>query len=102
APSAVTALGVGSEAETDAASVRTLVAGLPAQFGRYPTLLGFYVGKNDPTFVSDNMRLDRELSKARVSHVFELYPGGHTSVLWQSHAVQWLQLALGRLHAATA
>src|SRR5262249_32368280 len=101
-PTGEKTLDVGSKADNDDASVHKLVARLPAQFRRYPTLLGFYVGKNDPTFVSDNMRLDRELSKARVSHVFELYPGGHTSVWWQSHAVQWRQLALGRLHAATA
>ena len=101
-PTGEKTLDVGSKTDNDDASVHKLVARLPAQFRRYPTLLGFYVGKSDPTFVSDNVRLDRELSKARVSHVFQLYAGGHTTALWQSHAVQWLQLALDRLHAPTA
>jgi enterochelin esterase-like enzyme len=62
------------------------------------TFLGLYVGKSDPTFVADNVRLDRELTSARVSYVFELYAGAHTTALWQTHAVQWLKLALDRLH----
>jgi enterochelin esterase-like enzyme len=101
-PTGEKTLDVGSQADNDDASVHKLVARLPAQFRRYPTFLGFYVGKSDPTFVADNVRLHRELSKARVTHLFQLYTGGHTSALWQSHAVQWLQLALGRLHAPTA
>jgi enterochelin esterase-like enzyme len=101
-PTGEKTLDVGSKADNDDASVHKLVAHLPAQFRRYPTFLGFYVGKSDATFVSDNVRLDRELSRVGVSHVFQLYPGGHTSVLWQSHAVQWLQLALDRLHAPSA
>jgi len=101
-PTGEKTLDVGSKADNDDASVHKLVARLPAQFRRFPTLLGFYVGKSDPTFVADNVRLDRELGKARVSHVFDVYPGGHTSVLWQSHAAQWLQLALDRLHAPSA
>jgi enterochelin esterase-like enzyme len=101
-PTGEKTLDVGSKVDNDDASVHKLVPRLQAQFRRYPTLLGFYVGQSDPTFVSDNVRLDRELRKARVSHVFQLYAGGHTTALWQSHAVQWLQLALDRLRAPTA
>ena len=101
-PTGEKTLDVGSKTDNDDASVHKLVARLGTQFRRYPTFLGFYVGKSDPTFVADNVRLDRELTRARVSHVFQLYAGGHTSVLWQAHAVQWLQLALGRLHAPAA
>jgi enterochelin esterase-like enzyme len=98
-PTGAKTLDVGSKTDNDDASVHKLVAGLRAQFRRYPTFLSFYVGKSDPTFVSDNLRLDRELKAARVSHLFELYSGGHTKTLWQSHAVVWLKLALDRLHA---
>ena len=92
-------LDVGSKADNDNASVHALLAQLKTQFRRYPTFFGFYVGKSDPTFVADNVRLDRELTAARVSHLFELYAGGHTTALWQAHAVAWLRLALDHLHA---
>jgi hypothetical protein len=66
------------------------------------TLRGYaarYVGKSDPTFVADNARLDREFTAARVSQLFELYAGGHTTALWQAHAVACLSLALDHLQA---
>jgi putative tributyrin esterase len=100
-PSGVNTLDVGSQAEDDYASVHSLVATLKTRFQRYPTFLGFYVGKSDPTFVADNTRLHRELTAARISHLFELYPGGHTTSLWQAHAVRWLTLALDHLQAPT-
>ena len=100
-PSGVNTLDVGSQAEDDYASVHSLVATLKRRFQRYPTFLGFYVGKSDPTFVADNTRLHRELTAARISHLFELYPGGHTTSLWQAHAVRWLTLALDHLQAPT-
>lgn len=100
-PSGVNTLDVGSQAEDDYASVHSLVAMLKRRFQRYPTFLGFYVGKGDPTFVADNARLHRELSTARISHLFELYPGRHTTSLWQAHAVRWLALALDHLHPPT-
>jgi enterochelin esterase-like enzyme len=96
-PSGEKTLDVGSNEDNDYASVHALLARIQTQFRRYPTFFGFYVGKSDPTFVSDNTRLDRELTKGRVSHVFEVYAGGHTTALWQSHAVRWLTLALDRL-----
>ena len=102
-PTGERTLDVGSKADNDDASVPSLVAGLRKQFRRYPTFLGFYVGKRDPTFVNDNVRLDSELIAARISHVFELYAGAHTKTLWQSHAVVWLKLAcpVGRMCART-
>ena len=98
-PTGQKTLDVGTKTDNDDASVHKLVSGLRVQFRRYPTFLSFYVGKSDPTFVGDNLRLDRELTAARVSHLFELYAGGHTKTLWQSHAVVWLKLALDHLHA---
>jgi S-formylglutathione hydrolase FrmB len=92
-------LDVGSKADNDNASVHALLARIKAQFRRYPTFFGFYVGRSDPTFVADNLRLDRELTAARVSHLFELYAGGHATTLWRSHAVAWLTLAIDRLQA---
>jgi enterochelin esterase-like enzyme len=100
-PSGVNTLDVGSQAEDDYASVHSLVATLKRRFQRYPTFLGFYVGKSDPTFVADNTRLHRELTAARISHLFELYAGGHTTSLWQAHAVLWLTLALDHLQTPT-
>jgi len=41
--------------------------------------------------------LDRELTAARIPHLFRLYPGGHEGALWQARAEQWLGLALGQL-----
>jgi hypothetical protein len=29
--------------------------------------------------------------------MFDLYPGGHNSALWQAHAVRWLGNALNNL-----
>ena len=76
------------------------VAPAPAatrQLRRYPTFFAFYVGREDPTFVADNERLDRELTAARVPHLFALYAGGHENSLWQAHATRWLGLALDHL-----
>ena len=100
-PSGVNTLDVGSQEEDDYASVHNLVTTLKKRFQRYPTFLGFYVGKSDPTFVADNTRLHRELTAARISHLFELYAGGHTTSLWQAHAARWLTLALDHLQAPT-
>jgi enterochelin esterase-like enzyme len=98
-PTGEKTLDLGSDAANTRASVAALVPSLARQFRRYPTLLAFYVGSSDPTFVPDNVNLDRELRSAGVRHVFELYPGGHTTSLWQAHAAGWLKLALDHLAA---
>jgi enterochelin esterase-like enzyme len=100
-PTGTKTLDVGSKADNDDASVHVLVGGLEAKLRRYPTFLGFYVGRSDPTFVPDNRRLHRELTAARISHLFELYAGGHTNALWQARAVRWLTLALMHLRKPT-
>jgi enterochelin esterase-like enzyme len=99
-PSGESTLDVGSDADNANASVHALVPSLGAKLARYPTLLAFYVGNQDPTFVTDNLRLNRELAAARVPHTFELYDGAHSASLWQQYATQWLSLALRRLQAA--
>ena len=96
-PTGATTLDVGTDSDNAYASVFDQVAHLRRTFARYPTYFGFYVGASDPTFVSDNVQLDRALRTARVYHVFDVYPGAHTSALWQGHAVRWLAAALNHL-----
>jgi S-formylglutathione hydrolase FrmB len=99
-PTGETTLDVGSDAANARASIHRLVPALRKQFARYPTFFAFYVGKSDPTFVADNVQLDRELSAAHVPHVFALYAGAHSSTLWTAHAPYWLALALARLSSS--
>jgi len=99
-PSGESTLDLGSDADNANASVHALVRSLGAKLAHYPTLLAFYVGNQDPTFVADNLKLNRELAAARVPHTFELYDGAHSTSLWQQYATQWLSLALRRLQAA--
>jgi enterochelin esterase-like enzyme len=100
-PTGSRTLDVGSDADNARASVHALVPSLRSQFSRLPTYLAFYVGRSDPTFVGDNEALARELTAARVPHVFRRYPGGHSTALWQAHARTWLAMALDHLQAAT-
>ena len=98
-PTGTKVLDLRSRAANDAASVHAAVERLRAQFRRYPTFFGFYVGRSDPTFVGENEQLNRELNASRVPHLFEVYSGGHAVALWRAHAVGWLRLALRRLAA---
>ena len=82
-----------------AASAVNLLPDLKAAEQTLPTVLGFYVGKSDGRFLDDNVRFDGQLTTAHISHVFDVYPGGHMTSLWQAHAVAWLQLALKHLAA---
>lgn len=76
-----------------AANVHTLVKDIKGR----RTWFGFYVGRGDTRFAAENVALDRELSEARVPHLFELYEGAHETSLWQAHARAWLRLALAHL-----
>ena len=80
----------------------TLVPKLRKQLAHYPTFIAFYVGRSDPTFVPDNLKLNGALNSVGVQHVFDLYDGGHTATLWQTHATQWFGLALSHLTDAKA
>jgi S-formylglutathione hydrolase FrmB len=86
----------GSAVANAKASVHDLIAD-DVQAGRLPTFFGFYVGRGDARFRAENVQLDRELDRAHVPHVFAVYPGGHTTALWQAHAVEWLRMALSHL-----
>lgn len=93
-------LPLGSAAANRRASAHTFVHALRRAFRRRPTFFAFYVGRGDALFRAENRRLHRELSTARVPHVFEVYPGAHEQSLWSAHARAWLGLALRHLAPA--
>jgi len=82
-----------------AASAGNLVGDLESSERRLPTFVSFYVGRGDARFRSDNVRLDAELTAARIPHTFDLYPGANTTALWKAHGTAWLRLALRHLTA---
>ncbi len=84
-------------ARTDNVNVHGLIPVLVRNEMTLPTYLAFYVGKGDSRFRAEDVQFNDELTKARVPHAFAVYPGGHDSALWQSHAVVWLRMALRHL-----
>jgi len=98
-PTGSSPLDIGSPQANAHASAHTFVPVLRRAFRQDPTFFAFYVGTSDARFRAENELLDRELSAARVPHVFELYPGSHEQSFWSAHAVTWLRLALDRLSA---
>lgn len=100
-PSGTKALKLGSAQADARASTHTLVSTLRQAVRRYPTLLAFYVGRDDARFRAENVRLHQELTAANVPHLFRLYAGDHSQALWQREAGAWLQLAVQRLAAPT-
>jgi S-formylglutathione hydrolase FrmB len=100
-PTGTKALDLGSRAANRHASAHSFVRSLRSTFARRPTFFAFYVGAQDSRFVGENLELHRELTAARVPHVFELYGGGHSQSLWLRHATPWLRLALDHLAAAS-
>jgi S-formylglutathione hydrolase FrmB len=89
----------GSAAKDAAANVHDLVRDDEAAH-RLPTFFGFYVGRGDGRFEPENVELNQELDRARVPHVYAVYPGGHTTALWEAHAAYWLGMAVNHLAAA--
>jgi S-formylglutathione hydrolase FrmB len=96
-PQGLQALDLGSSARNAHASAHALVSSLRTSFARRPTFFAFYVGRGDDRFRDENERLHRELTAARVPHLFELYRGGHEQAVWTAHARAWLGLALNHL-----
>ena len=82
------------------ASAFTLVPWLAGAFTREPSYLAFYVGSADHHFVPDNVTFDQDLTTANVAHQFQVYPGGHSWQLWDTHAGEWLGAAFAHLTAA--
>ena len=96
-PAGTAALDLGSRSTNARASAHTFVVTLRRSFARQPTFFAFYVGRGDERFRAENVQLDRELDRARVGHVFRVYPGGHQQSVWQRHAATWLNLAAAHL-----
>jgi enterochelin esterase-like enzyme len=93
-------LDLGSLTANAHASAYSSIQALRSELRRDKTFLGFYVGKADKLFLAENVRLDRDLTKVGVPHVFRVYSGAHDSVLWRAHARAWLDFALDHLSAA--
>lgn len=96
-PTGTKILDLGSKQANEAANIHAQASSLATQFRRYPTFFGFYIGRGDSTFVEENAELNRELSAARVPHLYEAYAGGHSTALWEAQAALWLRLALQHL-----
>ncbi|MEO6858541.1 MAG: alpha/beta hydrolase-fold protein [Solirubrobacteraceae bacterium] len=73
--------------------------GLAAALKHYPSLLAFYIGNQDSRFLTTNRQYDGALKASHVAHVFKVYSGGHTMVLWSGEATRWLSMALTALVA---
>jgi enterochelin esterase-like enzyme len=100
-PSGTKPLSLGSKAGDATANVhRQLLAAKP-RLAALPTFIAFYVGRDDDRFAAENEQLDRQLSRASISHLFRVYPGGHEQVLWTREARSWLRLALAHLAPAS-
>jgi len=98
-PSGAKPLDIGTPEENAQASAHTFVATLRHAFAAHPTFLAFYVGRDDKRFRDENLELERELTAARVPHLFRLYRGAHEASVWNEHASAWLALALDHLAA---
>lgn len=101
-PTGLVKLDRGSMAANERASVHALVKTSAAEIKEDHPFFAFYVGRDDSRFLDENLQLDRELTAAHIPHVFEVYAGGHTTSLWERHAVLWLRLALSHLTTATS
>jgi enterochelin esterase-like enzyme len=95
-PSGYQILNLGSAKANSAAQVPS-GSGLKDEVTSWPALIAFYVGAQDSRFLAMNRQFDAALTKSRVTHVFSIYPGGHSSALWRSHAQHWLGMALDSL-----
>ena len=97
-PSGYHVLNLGSKAADRKARIRP-AASLAAAMKKLPTLVGFYVGRQDQRFYGDNVTLNREFTAAHVPHYFATYPGGHSLAVWAKWAPLWLGRALAYLRA---
>jgi len=92
-------LDLGSTLLNDAATVPSGPA-LAQTVTKWPSLLAFYVGRQDGRFLTMNQQYDAALTASHVSHTFRTYPGGHSGALWRAEAPSWLKMALDYLSAA--
>lgn len=97
-PSGYHVLNLGSPAANDAAQVPR-GAPLKSALSAHPSLVAFYVGRQDNRFLATNQQYDASLTQTGVAHTFSVYPGGHSTALWGAQAQRWLGMALGYLAA---
>jgi enterochelin esterase-like enzyme len=83
--------------EANAAAAVPRGADLKAAVKAHPSLIAFYVGRQDDRFADDNESFDRALAREAIPHLFRTYPGGHSGALWTSESKLWLGYALGAL-----
>src|ERR1700759_1360055 len=95
-PSGTQKLNLGSP-QANAAAAVPRGAALKAATRSHPTLIAFYVGRQDDRFADDNESFDRSLTRERIPHLFRTYPGGHILALWTGESKLWLGYALGAL-----
>ncbi|HEX8976960.1 MAG TPA: alpha/beta hydrolase-fold protein [Solirubrobacteraceae bacterium] len=100
-PSGNHVLDLGSPEANDAARAPDDAA-LASALKYYPSLLAFYIGNQDSRFLAMNRQYDAALTASGISHVFRVYPGGHSIALWQTEAAGWLRMALQALAAERA
>lgn len=70
---------------------------LRAALSSWPTLIAFYVGRQDTRFLTMNEQFDATLRQNGIAHTFNIYPGGHSETLWRAQAPTWLGRALSYL-----
>jgi enterochelin esterase-like enzyme len=95
-PSGHHKLNLGSPAANAAAAVPR-GAELKAAVKAHPTLIAFYVGRQDDRFADDNESFNRALAREGIPHLFRTYPGGHSGALWTGESKLWLGYALSAL-----
>jgi S-formylglutathione hydrolase FrmB len=100
-PAGTRTLDLGSSRANAKASAHAFVTSLRRAFAQRPTFFAFYVGHDDERFEAENVRFDRELTAAKVPHLFHVYPGGHSQNVWSAHARGWLTVAADHLARPT-
>jgi S-formylglutathione hydrolase FrmB len=96
-PAGERALDLGTKRANENASAHAFVSSLRRGFARRPTFFAFYVGRGDGRFREENRDFHRELTAAGVPHLFRMYPGGHETSVWSTHARAWLAVAVDHL-----
>jgi enterochelin esterase-like enzyme len=89
-------LDLGSAQANEAATVPSGLS-LLRHLQRLPTLVAFYVGRQDSRFLVMNEQFDAALRRSGIAHTFQTYTGGHSSALWRAQAPAWLASALAYL-----
>lgn len=95
-PSGYHVLNLGSAKANSDARVPT-GSQLEHEVDTWPSLIAFYVGRQDSRFLNMNEQFDAALRTSGVRHVFRVYPGGHSGALWRGEAPRWLGMALDAL-----